>query len=120
MKAKKEPKHRYDYTATVLRIIDGDTVLLRIDLGFYVLIECNMRLLNVYAAETSQPDGPKHTAHLALLMPVDAEVTIMSHKPLTTDRYGRWLADIWLNGQHINAAMSAFIGTPQGKGLKQP
>ncbi len=41
----------YTYSATVLQVIDGDTVKLRIDLGFKILWVSNCRLAEINAME---------------------------------------------------------------------
>ena len=46
----------YQYHAVVNRVVDGDTVDLRIDLGFKVWVEKRCRLLGVDTPETRTRD----------------------------------------------------------------
>jgi hypothetical protein len=47
----------FDYRAAVVHITDGDTIRLLIDMGMYVRTEQAIRLLNVYAPESSTSEG---------------------------------------------------------------
>jgi micrococcal nuclease len=47
----------YEYAAKLNRVIDGDTVVLDIDLGFHVTITEHIRLLRVDCPELNTPEG---------------------------------------------------------------
>src|SRR3954471_22030360 len=80
--------------------IDGDTLV------------CNhrkVRLTNVYAAELNEPGG--HAAKRRLQALVSAgDVQIKAHG---TDRYGRTLGEVYVNGRRIE---QADIGARAGRG----
>lgn len=75
----------FEYRAEVERVVDGDTVRLRIDLGFGVWHVGSFRLLGAAARELDAPGGVEARNHLMELLPVGALVTIRSVK---TDKYG--------------------------------
>jgi endonuclease YncB( thermonuclease family) len=76
----------YDYRAEVRRIVDGDTLILDVDLGFNVwLRNQSFRLLGCNARERGQLGGPEATANLEGLVPVGSSVIITSVK---VDKYG--------------------------------
>lgn len=80
--------------------IDGDTLV------------CNrqkIRLTNVYAAELNQPGGRAAKQRLRTLVS-SGEVAI---RPLGTDRYGRVLAEVYINGRRIE---QSDIGPRAGRG----
>lgn len=52
----------YTYRAKPLRVIDGDTVRFRIDLGCNVFIEETMRLKGIDADEIRKPASPQEIA----------------------------------------------------------
>lgn len=99
----------YDYAATVLEVIDGDTVkmsmrlapaelLLEGDLGMHVYIEdgwiCvheNLRLLGINAPEKYTPEGKVSKAWLQTQLPVGLMIDVATHKD-QTEKYGRYLA----------------------------
>lgn len=108
----------YTYRGTVLKVVDGDTIDVQVDLGFDVSIKQRLRLLNVFAAERNDALGKVHTAALAKLLPDGSKVTVRTEKD-KTDKYGRYVAEVWSEaGVNVNEAMRISIGTPAGKGIK--
>jgi len=87
----------YQYKATVVRVVDGDTVRFKVDVGFYVTFEENFRLAGINAPELHDSNiQVKEAAHAAKdylveLLPVGSTVTILTGK---TEKYGRWLATV--------------------------
>lgn len=71
----------YEYKATVVRVIDGDTVILDVDLGFYVLVRMSCRLAGINAIELNQPGGSQARVHLSEMLPVATPVIVESVKP---------------------------------------
>ncbi len=86
---------RYEYQAVVTRVVDGDTVVLSVDLGFGVwLHDQNFRLLGINAREKSEVGGEEAKRNLSALLPAGTEVSIRSVK---ADKYGgRYDAQILL------------------------
>lgn len=74
----------------VLRVIDGDTVDLRVDLGFHIQAALRFRLARINAPEMKTVAGPL-ARDWALVWLNQAALRVISHK---TDDYGRWLGDI--------------------------
>ena len=88
----------YEYEAVVMRVIDGDTVDLKVDLGFRTFKEDRFRLMGINAPDNENPDGKKAaTLHLLSLIPLGSNVFIITDKN-RTEKYGRWLATIWTPG----------------------
>lgn len=86
----------YDYNATLIRCVDGDTVAMDVDLGFTVRVNVEFRLLGINAPEmkgTTRPAGLNAKAHLEQLL-AQGTLVVKSDKALKTDKYGRWLATI--------------------------
>jgi hypothetical protein len=82
--------------------IDGDTLV------------CNrqkVRLTNVYAAELNEPGGRAAKQRLRAMIS-SGEVTL---RPLGTDRYGRVLAEVYVNGRRIE---QTDIGPRAGRGAQ--
>jgi micrococcal nuclease len=82
----------YTYKAEVIRVIDGDTVVLNIDLGFKIHHITPCRLAGINAPEMNAKDEKVRAAavqskeYLEGLLPEEMEVTIISKK---LDKYGR-------------------------------
>lgn len=92
----------YKYKANVIRVIDGDTVKLSIDLGFRVFWTSNCRLADINAPEMSTKEGKLSKAHLQTLLSEGEEVTIESKK---LDKYGRPVVFIIKNAEDIGDNM---------------
>lgn len=82
----------YAYSARVLRWIDGDTVDLRVDLGFRMFVETRFRLYGIDTPERGQKNHHEAKALCESLAPLGSEVFIRTHKD--PDKYGRWLVDV--------------------------
>ena len=82
----------YTYKATIVRVIDGDTVVLNIDLGFKIHHITPCRLAGINAPEMNSKDEKVRAAAVASkeylegLLPEGLEMTIVSRK---LDKYGR-------------------------------
>ena len=127
----------YSYDGTCVRVIDGDTVILRlaktfaqeVDFGFYVrdtmsltkTAEVTFRLNGINAPETigaTKAAGLAAKAALESLL-VGKPLRVVSHK---TDKYGRWLADIYLPGDKVTVSQRmierGFAASWDGTGPK--
>lgn len=93
-----KPTTKYDYRAMVLRWVDGDTLDVRVDLGFEVSIVQRIRLYGVNTPEMNSANPSDRTlARSALAMaealaPPGSLVQLQSHK--SQDKYGRYLATV--------------------------
>ena len=90
----------------MVRVVDGDTIDVDIDLGFYVWIKKQrIRLLGIDAPETrgeSRPQGLAATKYLTSL--IDGQAIILrtvkgSDGGDRDDSFGRWLGTIYLQKQ---------------------
>ncbi|NBW15468.1 MAG: hypothetical protein EBR82_46510 [Caulobacteraceae bacterium] len=102
----------YEYKATVKRIIDGDSVVLDIDLGFYIFMnETKIRLYGIDTPEMNSEDpllrlqAVLATRYLYDNMPVGSKVTISTVLD-KREKYGRLLATIITeDGFNINEGL---------------
>lgn len=93
----------YSYQAVVVRWVDGDTVILRVDLGFRLSFTDAFRLVRVDTPERGQAGWVEATAGASRLAPVGSVVSIRTYK---SDKYGRWLADIYPDGSTVSVSTS--------------
>jgi micrococcal nuclease len=100
------PDDNYVRRATVLKVIDGDTVALDIDLGFYTHEHMSCRLAGINARELRDPGGKEARDYLASMLKVGDEVVVASLKP---DKYaGRFDGIIYdSDSADVNALMVA-------------
>lgn len=95
----------FDYAATVVRVVDGDTVIMDVDLGFGIwLRNQSFRLLGLNAREHRETGGLEAKANLETCLPVRTVTTVTSVK---ADKYGgRYDAVITLaDGHNLNAKL---------------
>jgi len=104
----------YEYHGFVERVVDGDTVILRLDLGFRCWVQARVRLAGLFAPELkkskSAPDAAGEWAAWKLEdeLPVGTAVRIVS---LSLDKYGRSVAQVWrvADGECISAVMADYL-----------
>lgn len=92
----------YSYKATVVRCIDGDSVILDIDCGFDVQLKAqSVRLYGIDTAETrgGTPElkvlGNLAKDYVAQMIPVGSEVLLKTHLD-KKGKFGRILAEIYM------------------------
>lgn len=107
----------YTYRATVVRVIDGDTAILDVDLGFYATVRMSCRLEGINCREHDQPGGKEAAAYTAGLLPIGTEVVVTSVAP---DKFaGRFDGRIELpDGRDVAEALirSGFAAQWNGQG----
>ena len=88
----------YIYKASLIRVVDGDTVDLISDLGFDTLKRERFRLYGIDAPELRTKEGKEAKAWLEdALMPLEAIYvqTIKLKTKAKRDKYGRFLAVLY-------------------------
>ncbi len=88
----------YIYKASLIRVVDGDTVDLIIDLGFDTLRKERFRLYGVDAPEMRTKEGKEAKAWLwEALQPLEAIYvqTVQLSTKAKRDKYGRFLAVLY-------------------------
>lgn len=105
----------FHFRARCVRVVDGDTADLTIDVGFYLTSTLRVRLLGIDAPElrSSDPDERARAvlAHQCLIGMLSPS-TVRTDWPLRmrtqkADSFGRWLADIWIaeTGVSVNGEL---------------
>lgn len=85
----------YTYKAKIIRVIDGDTMEVLVDLGMYVKMTITIRLFGIDTPEIrgeEREEGLKVKDYVKSLIE-GKEVLIKTHKD-SKGKYGRWLAEI--------------------------
>lgn len=88
----------YTYRASVVRVVDGDTIDVDIDVGFNSTLRKRLRLLDIDAYEVRGEErelGLKASARVEDLLNMSEEVFIQTIMD-GTGKYGRVLAYIWI------------------------
>lgn len=86
----------FQYPAKIMRIVDGDTLWLDIDLGFRLHHQVDVRLAHINTPETINYTAKglvdPAAAYIAKVCPVGCDVVVDIVKQ---EKYGRWLAQIY-------------------------
>lgn len=87
----------YTYNAAIVRVIDGDTLVVNIDLGFHTWRnEQTIRLLGCNAREIHDQGGPEARDNLTAMLPAGTPVVVSTVAP---DKYAdRYDASITVKG----------------------
>ena len=86
------------------RIIDGDTIDVDIDLGFWITVSYRVRLLGIDAAETRTKDLAEKAEGLAAKEWLEKELAREGEWIIETkkeDKYGRILGTLYLVGDPV-------------------
>lgn len=105
------PAPNYVYRASLVKVIDGDTIRALVDCGFFVFKQCDIRLLGINCPEINTPEGKRAKeftihfmagGHVAML----DEWTDFTIESVKVDKYGnRWDARVWVGDQCLNDAL---------------
>ncbi|MFC1645890.1 DUF1016 N-terminal domain-containing protein [Candidatus Omnitrophota bacterium] len=91
-KLKRPQEATYVYKAFAKRVVDGDTILLHIDLGFAVLKEQRIRLAGIDCPAIDEPKGREAFLYVRDLM---ARVPFVMVKTNKIDIYGRYVGHVF-------------------------
>ncbi len=99
----------YHYRGRVIKVYDGDTITVDIDLGFK--ISMNRQKFRLYRINTPEVRGPEKAQGIISRdwlreRILDQDVILVTHKD-KKGKYGRWLADIWLDAVCVNDELVA-------------
>lgn len=85
----------YVYRVEVLKVVDGDTVHARVDLGFDVRQDMTLRLAGINAPEMGATAGVAAKEFLqSLLAALGGKLFLQSVKD-RREKYGRYLGTLW-------------------------
>jgi micrococcal nuclease len=98
------------FSASVVRVIDGDTFLARVGSG----PDIRVRVIGIDTPETVKPNtpvrcyGPQASAFTKHLLPAGTVVRAAHEGGGDVDRYGRQLWDVWLpDGRFLESVLAA-------------
>lgn len=96
----------YRYNAIIDRVVDGDTVVVILDLGFRANMKLSIRLYGIDTPELKNPNNKGKIAkkYLQDRLPQNTQVVINTFKN-KYDKYGRWLGEIWIDSENINQTL---------------
>ena len=106
MAKRHDDERLYWYRCNLKRVIDGDTVVVDVDLGFEVWqLGRTVRLAEVYAPELGSPGGAEAKAFTQQLLS-SGPLLLKSRKK---DKYGRALGYLEVEGRDASEQIRAFV-----------
>lgn len=78
----------YEYAASILKVVDGDTVHADLDLGLDARMRTTLRLAGINAPELSTQAGPPARAFLQYLLATGGPLVVRTVKD-KREKYGR-------------------------------
>jgi micrococcal nuclease len=105
-------KPSYTYRAFPLRVVDGDTIEMRVDVGFHVEVNITVRLLGINCPEPrgeTREAGIKATEATAYWLQTHTDIVIVTRlDPRSqTDSFRRWFA--YVHGNNA-AGQQEYLG----------
>lgn len=100
----------YEYNGTITNVVDGDTLDILVDLGLRIQTLQRVRLYGINTPERGQPGYNEATVRLVALVLNKAAI---AHTIKPSDKYGRWLASLIVDGSDPVATMiTEGLGVP--------
>lgn len=91
----------YVRIATVISAYDADTMTVEVDLGYRTYARVPLRLNRINAPEMGTTEGRLAKQFLLKYIPPGTSIVVKTFKN-PTDKYGRWLAEIYLGEVNVN------------------
>jgi micrococcal nuclease len=117
----------HHYNCKLIRIVDGDTIMVEVDLGFDISVKIGVRLLGIDTPEINSSYGLEQKAahkselYLSQLLQ-DEELMIRTKKD---DMYGRYLCIVYVKSTHEdininNLMLNHGLGKKYDGGRRKP
>lgn len=108
-------KQKNEYDATIVRVVDGDTVDALVNVGFAIYTHQRLRLARVDTPERNQPRFLEAKNFTESMIGGKDVVLRIGGK----SKYGYYLADVMIEGQSMSDALiTAGLGRPYDGGAK--
>jgi len=100
----KKKLHNYRVTK-VLRVVDGDTIYLEVDLGFDIKLDIKVRLLDLNAPEIRGEERDQGIIYKQALKALIDSSDTLTVSTAERGKYGRWIGIVYYNGNKSIAPM---------------
>lgn len=98
----------YEYRAEIVRVVDGDTVHARVDLGCDVRIDLTLRLARINAPELRTAEGVAAKQALERIVAAAGGTLTLRTLRDRREKYGRYLAELVdAAGNNVNEQLVA-------------
>jgi micrococcal nuclease len=101
-----KPSEDFVRNARIIKVVDGDTLRLEVDLGFTARITHDIRLSGLNTPEPRGPEGPAGrfvTREVEkLIYRSGSNEVIIRSKEFTVGKYGRCVCEVWVGDICLN------------------
>lgn len=98
----------YQYFAKVVRVVDADTIVVMIDVGFDLLCTQHVRVYGINAPEVSTQEGRAARDYVKKLLTAGTVVKLVTYKD-GTEKYGRFLSEIFFNSKGTEISLGQLL-----------
>ena len=95
----------------VIKVVDGDTIDVMLDLGFDIMYKSRVRLFGIDTPESRTRDviekeyGMMSKKYLTDKLKSAKKISIKTYKGEETGKFGRILGDVFVDGKSVNLMM---------------
>lgn len=103
----------YTYNAEVVKVVDGDTLDLNVDLGFTVFTKIRIRLARIDAYEvrlykgTTEEEKAKGIEAREFVEQLAENAKSVVVNTTGRGKYGRWIAELIIDGKNLSDVLLA-------------
>lgn len=99
----------YEYAGQISRVVDADTYVVDVDLGFDVHTVARIRLKGANAPERFTPEGKKATQALRAWFDNTPRFFLKTYVGDLNDKYGRWVATIYNPANTLGTDLATYM-----------
>jgi micrococcal nuclease len=105
----------YQYRATLIKVVDGDTIDVKVDLGFHIFQEMRLRLADINTPELRSADPAQRLVanqardFVQRMFDLYGHEMIISTDKDRTEKYGRYLATVHLPGRIGDESLNQLL-----------
>jgi len=107
----------YEYAATIIRVVDGDTFHAQLDLGCDVHVNLTIRFARINAPEMSTPGGPVAKAYVEQWVAAQGGKVVLRTAKDKRENYGRYLAEVFASPLGAGPSLNQIL---LDNGLAEP
>ena len=111
----------FEYNVQLVRLIDGDTLILDVDCGFNITVRERFRLSRVNAPELMTISGMQARTFVGLQLTKATALKISSEKS-RQEKFGRWLCELYFqtadSGDHWQSLNQLLLDTHHAVPMK--
>jgi len=101
----------YRYRATLVKVLDGDTVRLDVDLGFHATIRVDIRIRGIDTPERGEPGWAEAGGFTLRMLQEATAITVETFRDRQS--FARWIGDIYVDGTSLAELIDGNLQLPE-------